>query len=54
MKHALIKRFYVGRILGGPTGEKSRPIPVWLGQLIFIAVGTLFILAGFGSLLFNQ
>jgi len=49
-----IKKFYAGRILGGPTGAQGRPIPRWRGRLIFFVVGAVFILVGLKFFLFDQ
>jgi hypothetical protein len=49
-----IKQFYAGRILGGPTSTQGRPIPRWRGRLIFLVVGTVFILVGLRFFLFDQ
>ena len=48
------KQFYEGRVLGGATSAKSRPIPTWLGRLVFIIVGILFILVGLRFFLLDQ
>jgi hypothetical protein len=49
-----IKQFDTGRILGGPTNEQGRPIPRWLGRLVFFAAGSVFILFGLKFFLFDQ
>lgn len=48
------KQFYTGRILGGPTSAQGRPVPRWWGRLIFLVVGSLFVLAGLTYFLFDR
>ena len=50
----LVKRFYSGRILGGPTSAKGRPIPRWQGRLICLVARILFLLFGLRYFLLHQ
>jgi hypothetical protein len=38
------KTFYLADIWGGSVGD--RPIPRWLGRLLFVGVGVFFVICG--------
>jgi hypothetical protein len=49
----LVDQFSVGRIMGGPTGNESRPITKLRARLVFIVVGAVFILFGLKFFIFR-
>jgi len=48
----IIDKFYKARGLYG-VSLSNKPMPTWLGRLMFLSLGTIFILFGFAHLFFG-